>query len=245
MRLRPMFALSLSLSLACALPLAGVAVAEDAAGRSAGAGVVRSAECPDGPADPHPELYYCGQSRLGPAALPNTEPTATLLRGYQRFGGLSAPHFVTLYANTDPKQSGDWVYAPDRGFQQINGVVDETQWTVPVGTRLDRFGALHGGYLSDPGTPFTQRSLTPDSLNPDPDDGEVYHCLSVLKPFDVRRGHVAAFYGMPGGGIQEWLDKTLKPKELGEKDYKIDVLVAEQYLAVVNDDQCAVTPTGA
>ncbi|MFB7470803.1 TNT domain-containing protein [Kitasatospora sp. NPDC056184] len=242
MRLRSM----LTVSLACALPFTGIAVAGDAAARPAGTGAVRSDECPGGPVDPpHPELYYCGQARLGPAALPNTEPVATMLRGYQRFGGLSATHFVQLYANTDPQQSGRWIYPPDRGFQRINDVVDKTRWTVPQGTKLDRFGALHGGYFSDPGTPFNQRSVTPDSLNPDPDRGKAYFCLSVLKPFDVWRGHTAAFYGMPGGGVQEWLDRDLKPAELGDKDYKIDVLVNEKYLAVIGDDECAVTPTGA
>ncbi|MEU3497410.1 TNT domain-containing protein [Kitasatospora cineracea] len=136
-----------------------------------------------------PGRYYCGDSRLGPAVLPGTEPVATLLRGYQRFG------------------------------------------------------ALKGGYLSDPGTPFAQRSLTPDALNPDK-DGKPHHCLNVLKPFDVQRGHTAAFYGMPGGGIQEWLDKKLKPEGL-EGDSKIDNLIAKGYLAVVSDDECTVTPTGA
>lgn len=66
-----------------------------------------------------------------------------------------------------------------------------------------------------------------------------------MRRFDVWRGHTAAFYGMPGGGVQEWLDKALKPAALGTKDYKIDVLIAEGYLQVVDDDQCVVTPTGA
>ncbi|MFE2729349.1 TNT domain-containing protein [Kitasatospora sp. NPDC059327] len=240
MRLRPMF----TLSLACALPLTGIAVAGGAVARPAPTARAGSAECPDAPADPHPERYYCGQRRLGPAALPNTDPVAEMLRGYQRFGGLSAVNFVKLYA--DPTPDKVWVYPPDRGFQQINGVVDKTLWTVPAGTKLDRFGALHGGYFADPGTPFAQRSVTPDALNDDAsEDGRSYHCLVVRKSFDVWRGHTAAFYGMPGGGVQEWLDKDLKPKELGEKEYKINVLVDEKYLDIVADDECAVTPTGA
>ncbi|GHF59940.1 hypothetical protein GCM10018790_42330 [Kitasatospora xanthocidica] len=239
MRLRSMFVVSL----ACALPMTGVAAAGNAVAQPRSVRAVLPDDCPTRTVPPveHPEQYYCQDPRLGPAALPNTEPVATLLRGYQRFGGLSATNFVKLYADST---TGNWLFAPDRGFQRLNGQVNRTRWTVPVGTRLDRFGALKGGYLADPGTPFTQLAVTPDALNPDT-DGKAYHCLNALKPFDVWRGHVAAFYGMPGGGIQEWLDKALKPQELGDKDYKINVLIDEKYLEVVPDDQCVVTPTGA
>ncbi|GLW57468.1 TNT domain-containing protein [Kitasatospora phosalacinea] len=235
MRLRPL----LTAALACALPLTAVAAVGDAVAAQPGAVRAVPDDCPN-PPNELPGPYYCNEARLGPAVLPNTEPVATLLRGYQRFGGLSATHFVKLYA-TD---KGDWQFAPDRGFQKLDGKVDMTRWTVPVGTELDRFGPLKGGYLSDPGTPFVQRSLTPDALNPD-GDGKAYHCLNVLQEFDVRRGHTAAFFGMPGGGVQEWLDKDLKPEQLDGQEYKIDVLVKEKYLEVVDDQQCAVTPTGA
>ncbi|WP_073812862.1 TNT domain-containing protein [Kitasatospora sp. CB01950] len=239
MRLRSLF----TVSLACALPLTGLAGVGTAAARPGDVRSVLPDDCPVRTVPPveHPELYYCKDPRLGPAVLPNTEPVATLLRGYQRFGGLSATNFVKLYAKAD---TGDWEYPADRGFQRLDGKVDQTRWTVPVGTKLDRFGELKGGYISDPGTPLTQRSMTPDTLNPD-SNGKVYHCLNTLKPFDVQRGHIAAFAAMPGGGIQEWLDRTLKPAELGDKDYKIDVLIAEKYLEEVSADHCVVTPTGA
>ncbi|MFJ5921137.1 TNT domain-containing protein [Kitasatospora sp. NPDC092948] len=236
MRLRSLF----TVSLACALPLTGVAAVGTATAQPRDVRTVLPDDCPTRTVPPveHAELYYCKDPRLGLADLPNTEPVANLLRGYQRFGGLSAPHFVTLYAKAD----GDWQFAPDRGFQRLNGKVDETVWTVPVGTKLDRFGKRDGGYLSDAGTPFVQRSMTPDAFNPQA-DGKIYHCLNALKEFKVQRGHTGAFFGMPGGGVQEWLDATLKPEGF-TGDYKIENLIHEKYLEEVSADQCVVTPTG-
>ncbi|MFD7831772.1 TNT domain-containing protein [Kitasatospora sp. NPDC059803] len=247
MRVRTM----LAASLACALPITGLTAAGGAAAaqpvnaqpvnaQSVRAVAVVPDDCPpppDATESPMAGKYYCSQERFGPAAIPNDEPAATLLRGYQRFGGLSASHFVQLYYDATDKR---WAYAPDRGFQRLDGKLDQTVYTVPIGTKLIRFGDITkgGGYLADPGTPFVQMAVTPDALNGG------YHCLSAEKEFRVQKGHVAAFYGMPGGDVQEWLDPALAPSGL-EGGYKVNNLIAKGYLSELQAEQCNVAPTGS
>lgn len=247
MRVRTMFAASL----ACALPITGLTAAGGAAAAQSvnaqpvNAQPVRAAaavpdDCPPPPdvtESPITGVYYCDQERFGPAAIPNDEPAATLLRGYQRFGGLSAGHFVQLYYDATDRR---WAYVPDRGFQRLDGKLDQTVYTVPIGTKLIRFGDITkgGGYLADPGTPFVQMAVTPDALNGG------YHCLRAEAVFKVQKGHVAAFYGMPGGGVQEWLDPDLAPAGL-EGGYKVNNLIAKGYLSELPAERCNVTPTGS
>ncbi|MFD4537721.1 TNT domain-containing protein [Kitasatospora sp. NPDC058397] len=242
MRVRTM----LAASLACALPITGLTAAGGAAAaqpvnaQSVRAAAVVPDDCPpppDATESPMAGKYYCSQERFGPAAIPNDEPAATLLRGYQRFGGLSASHFVQLYYDATDKR---WAYAPDRGFQRLDGKLDQTVYAVPIGTKLIRFGDIlnGGGYLADPGTPFVQMAVTPDALNGG------YHCLRAEAVFKVQKGHVAAFYGMPGGGVQEWLDPNLAPAGL-EGGYKVNNLIAKGYLSELPAERCNVTPTGS
>ena len=68
--------------------------------------------------------------------------------------------------------------------------------SIPVGTRLDRYGSENGNYLSPAGTPYEQRSLKPDTNR---DEHTVYE---VIKALPVVSGQTAAWFGQPGGGVQ-------------------------------------------
>jgi filamentous hemagglutinin len=70
--------------------------------------------------------------------------------------------------------------------------------SIPVGTRLDRYGPENGNFLSPAGTPYEQRSLPPDT---DRKDHTVYE---VIKALPVVSGQTAAWFGQPGGGVQHY-----------------------------------------
>ena len=70
--------------------------------------------------------------------------------------------------------------------------------SIPVGTRVDRYGSEKGQFLSPAGTPYGQRSLPPDT---NPND---YHVYEVIKPLPVQSGQIAAWFGQPGGGVQHY-----------------------------------------
>ncbi len=89
------------------------------------------------------------------------------------------------------KADGSWEWPPNDGFAGPRA----TQ-TLPVGSRIDRFGHPGGKYLSPEGTPFTQRALAPKSLN-DP-----YYAYRVAKPLEVQSGKIAPAFDQPGGGTQ-------------------------------------------
>jgi filamentous hemagglutinin len=86
---------------------------------------------------------------------------------------------------------GDWNWPAKLGFAE-----EPVQTTLPVGTRLDRYGKTNGSFLSPQGTPQEQRALAPGSL------AEQYHQYEVLKPLPVIQGKIAPAFGEPGGGIQ-------------------------------------------
>jgi uncharacterized Zn-binding protein involved in type VI secretion len=97
-------------------------------------------------------------------------------------------------------------YGPDSAYQKADGTWDwpsnggfdgtPTPETLPVGTRIDRFGGDGGKYLSPEGTPFEQRALAPSSLD-DP-----YTVYQVAKPLPVQSGKIAPAFDQPGGGVQ-------------------------------------------
>lgn len=86
---------------------------------------------------------------------------------------------------------GSWDWPPNDGFAGT-----PSNETLPVGTRLDRFGGPRGRYLAPEGTPFTQRALAPSSLN------EPYYAYRVAKPLPVEAGPAAPAFDQPGGGVQ-------------------------------------------
>ena len=233
-----------SVSMAAALPLTFLAAAGDAAAAVAAAPAraasLRSlpADCPNLLPPDDPTVYYCGRPELGPAALPAAGPVAELLKGYRRFGGLQPTQFLDWY------RSGDqWKYPDNRGFAELNGVLDMEQQTMEPGGLLDRFGADTGKYLADGGTPYARRALPPDSLN---GTGNSYHCYVVNRDFRVQEGHIAAGFAQPGFGHQQWLDPTLKPSDFADSEtYNVANLLKHEYLKDAAPEQCVGTRHGS
>ena len=87
-----------------------------------------------------------------------------------------------------------------------NGAVPGTEKmiTLQPGTKIDRYGAETGRYVSPYGTPFANRSLPPGS------DELPYHVYEVLKPIQVQSGLIAAWFDQPGGGIQYQFAQTIE-----------------------------------
>ncbi|MEU6236137.1 TNT domain-containing protein [Kitasatospora sp. NPDC047058] len=223
-----------SLSMAAALPLTFLAAAGDAVA----AAPVRvpsqrslPADCPDLLPPDDPTVYYCGRTELGPAVLPTDGPVGVLLKGYHRLGGLQPTQFLDWY------RSGDqWKYPDNRGFAELNGVLDMHQQTMEPGGLLDRFGSEGGKYLAPGGTPYAKRALPPDSLN---GTGNNYHCYVVNRDFRVQTGHIAAGFAQPGFGYQQWLDPALKPADFTDAEtYNVANLVKHEYLKTAAPERC-------
>ncbi|MFG2395353.1 TNT domain-containing protein [Streptomyces lavendulae] len=150
-------------------------------------------------------------ARLGPEALPSVgqHPLGGLLDGWLRTGGLEPSEFLRRYWD-GPPDAGRWKYPPHDGFAEVNGTADQTAVELPAGSMLDRFGRDSGTFLTSAGTPYATRSLPPQSLRTS-DDGAVcgYHLYEVTRPFPVRSGPTAPWFGQPGGGLQIKLDAEL------------------------------------
>jgi RHS repeat-associated protein len=82
-------------------------------------------------------------------------------------------------------------YPPNRGF-----LLGPSTETLQPGTLMDRFGLERGTFVAPQGTPVPMRALPPGVS-----DGS-YNIYRVVKPFDVRAGPTAPWYGQPGGGMQ-------------------------------------------
>ncbi|MER5354279.1 TNT domain-containing protein [Kitasatospora sp. NPDC002551] len=195
--------------------LAALALA--AALLSTGTVAVQSAaavdECPREQYRPTPEdllKYYCGFKELGPTAEGLKKlPAYKLLTDYNRTGGLRPGQFLSWY-----RDGLNWKYPGEDGFDDKDGTIDKAAVELAAGTKLDRFGDTGGRFLSTAGTPYPQRALPPDSLNPivkNNTEQDSYHCYTVLKPFKVQQGRIAAAFNQPGGGTQQMLDKALDP----------------------------------
>lgn len=86
---------------------------------------------------------------------------------------------------------GGWDWPKNLGFAE-----DPVKNTLPVGTKLDRYGGPDGSFLSPKGTPFDERALAPGSK------AGGYYEYEVLKPLPVIQGKIAPAFNEPGGGIQ-------------------------------------------
>lgn len=84
-----------------------------------------------------------------------------------------------------------WEWPKKLGFAE-----EPVKNTLPVGTKLDRYGGPDGPFLSPKGTPFEQRVLAPGSK------AGGYHEYEVLKPFPVIQVEIAPAFNEPVGGTQ-------------------------------------------
>ena len=74
--------------------------------------------------------------------------------------------------------------------------------------RIDRYGEGTGYYTSPFGTPYSERSVAPNT------DKRPYTVYEVVKPIQVEGGKIAPWFDEPGEGIQyimpESLDQLVK-----------------------------------
>ncbi|CAG7565980.1 unnamed protein product [Fusarium equiseti] len=153
--------------------------------------------------------YVCSDSRLGPVELPKTLILGTVMSRYDRFGTLTPIEFINTWWNvTKRKGKGGWNYPGNGGFLlDERGVPVKANLTLSVGTLVDRFGPEDGSYLTLAASPFSQRSLPPDSLNTDQNFKNFtngYHVYNVTKEFKVEAGPIAPAFGQPGLATQFW-----------------------------------------
>jgi Tuberculosis necrotizing toxin len=151
-----------------------------------------------------PNLYICGDPRLGPVTLPTSLPLASLAgnsSSYHRFGGLCPGAFLAAYTSS----SGAFVYPTQNGFAlSTAGAPIAANTTLERGTLLDRFGSEYGTFMSPAGAPYAQRALPPTNLDAAPGSAYPYnyHVYEVLRPFIVLAGPIAPWFGQMGMGVQ-------------------------------------------
>ncbi|UIN54182.1 DUF637 domain-containing protein [Pseudomonas kribbensis] len=119
------------------------------------------------------------------------------------------------YYDQFKKADGSWDWPKELGFSG-----SPIKNTLPVGTKLDRYGGPEGSFLSPQGVPYDQRALAPGSR------AGGYYQYEVLKPLPVVQGKIAPAFGQPGGGTQILPD-------LSER-FNVDRLVKEGYLRRTN-----------
>ena len=168
--------------------------------------------------------------RLGPTQLPDSGLLGNILHAYRRTGGLPVPAFLGRYwtSGADPGAEG-WIYPPERGFMVgLDGRPDEIRLRLLPGADIDRFGSVHGAFLSPEGMPYALRSLPPQNL-----DGILprtcnYHDYRVIRKFLVQAGPAAPWFGQPGYGLQYQLDPALIAG--AAKNLSVGWLISHGYL---------------
>ncbi|CAM6105954.1 unnamed protein product [Calypogeia fissa] len=153
-----------------------------------------------------PELYICGDERLGPINWPNKLPLRSFVTDYNRFGGLTPGEFLEKWIQREGRYEGKYLYPGDFGFSlDITGTPMNRTMVLEVGSLVDRFGDESGKYLSAADAPFSQRSLPPSSLNTNsanPGYPHQYHIYRVIKSLILTGGPIAPWFGQPGLGTQ-------------------------------------------
>ncbi|ELI8239566.1 glycohydrolase toxin TNT-related protein, partial [Yersinia enterocolitica] len=115
-----------------------------------------------------------------PSGNPNSSSAVTDVEA----GGYS-------YYDQFKNANGGWDWPKNLGFEG-----DPVKTTIPVGTRLDRYGEPNGSFLAPKGTPYEQRALAPGAK------AEKYYEYEVIKPLPAIRGEIAPAFGQLGGGVQ-------------------------------------------
>lgn len=123
--------------------------------------------------------------------------------GYSPLGSApDADSFARDYIRVtgDPDRPTDWIWPDNAG-----AVPGSERVVVPApGMRIDRIGSEGGDFFTEPGTPFSQRSLPPDRLELELKEWEVRAEHPELAGGSVRleASEVAPWFGQPGGGVQ-------------------------------------------
>ncbi|KAF2463731.1 uncharacterized protein BDR25DRAFT_319755 [Lindgomyces ingoldianus] len=159
-----------------------------------------------------PNLYVCGDPRLGPVVLPTSLPLEGIAGAdstYHRFGGLCPGNFLATY--TDNK-TGQFVYPPFNGFSlSTSGQPIIANMTLTTGTFLDRFGSEFGTFMSPGGAPYAQRALPPTNLNAAPGAAFPYNYRVYLveRSLTVQAGPITGWFGQQGLGLQFIMPGTI------------------------------------
>ncbi|WP_137934360.1 TNT domain-containing protein [Mesorhizobium comanense] len=144
-------------------------------GEGAGKGIARAIEWLGSKA--------AGQAGRSVSGLEATNtPTSRVAPGQAADAGAKSETGTSLYS----------YYPPNDGF--LGPVVEET---LPVGTRIDRYGTETGAFAAPEGTPVWMRSLVPGTLETKP-----YNVYEVTKPVKVLSGKSTPWFGQGGGGTQ-------------------------------------------
>ncbi|KAF7591573.1 Hsp70 ATPase ssc1 [Aspergillus hancockii] len=170
--------------------------------------------------------FLCSDTRLGPTPLPTQTPLlASMLPGYDRFGGKCAEEFLDSWWRSThyARPSGDG-FTRDKNGKEIKQLREFEK-----GTLLDKVGGPDGKYLAPFCDPIANRSIPPSNLSPRKDKNgtiqPIYYAFEVLTPFSAYYGQATPFFNQPGSGqhialtksIQELVtSKTLKQLSAGE-----------------------------
>jgi hypothetical protein len=122
----------------------------------------------------------CGAKRLD--ALGELSTTRRGLDGAEDVATLAQAPRRYIEFTVDPSRPTDWHW-PDNA-----GAVPGTERVVvpEPGMRIDRIGSKGGDFFTEPGTPFSQRSLPPDRLELELRDWEVRPDHPALQDGSVR-----------------------------------------------------------
>lgn len=178
------------------------------------------------------KVDHMNDARLGPKRLPDAGPLGRVLRGYERFAGMSARRYLRRYYDAAAKS---WRYPPQGGYQLTpDGRPVRMQLTLFAGQRVDRFGSDFGGYLSPEGTPYAARAIPPQSLdNAQRPSACNYSRFQVLKDIPVYSGPISSAFGQPGFGLQYVLEASIFPGAPDPKTFNVAYLLTNGYLQPV------------
>ncbi|KAF7593215.1 hypothetical protein BBP40_011845 [Aspergillus hancockii] len=155
----------------------------------------------------------CNNKYLGPKIVTAaSDPDwSELFEAYNPLGLLCPKEFLATWA---PGGKGYTYPIEDGALLDSAGVPLTSNYTLPEGFELDRFGTKYGGYLSPKNTPFAWRSIPPSNLNKYSDSPEYnYWVWRVKKTFSIAGGPISPWFGQPGYGLQFYHEPGLKELE--------------------------------
>ena len=138
--------------------------------------------------------------------------------------------YKEVYDNTDyfDQLTGQIKYPGEHGDSNTNGFTDGKSHDIILmpGTLIDRYGSgPRGRYFSPAGSSFESRALPPYLKNESPTT------YWVLKPFMVKSGEIAPWFGQPGGGIQYFTGYEIWDDEFNEwVEANVESLMGNGYI---------------